>query len=113
MISPWGASPVFKGPWPVPNKVTELPSLATGERCVRPKDSREAQEESGRTGWALGPGCLDPLPITHFLAREHSVGSLFGQVPEPQGLPPTPLSAYRKVPSGLLDSPTLHGFLFF
>lgn len=90
---------------PVPNKVAELPPLATGERYVCPRDSREAQEEGGRTGWAPGSGCLDPPPVTHFLAREHSVGSLFGQVPGPQGLPPTALSAYGKVPSGLLDPP--------
>lgn len=100
----------FKGPWPVPNKVTELPSLATVEDVYIPGIP---QEEGRRTGWALSHGCLNSPSITHCPAQEHSIGSLFGRVSGPEGQQPPALSAYGNVPSGLQGSPILHSLLSF
>lgn len=77
-------------------------------RCEHPRNS-PGVPGGGQKGW-LGPSPWLPKPpsVMHFPARERLVGSLFGQVPGPQGPPPTPLSALRKRPfwaPGLRHSP--------
>lgn len=68
-----GDSPVFKGPWPVPNKVAELPSLATVGRCVHPRNSPGVP--GGRQEGLLGPSpWLPKSPFRHTFPGSRTFG---------------------------------------